>query len=102
MGMETRVRGEVNVFCYLCYIYTNSIVTVCVFEEEAKFLNWSREFGHRTKNYSGYVDSFCGCTHPLVIFTTGAVVSHGERDHGKERGGNDKSQWWGTMYTISH
>lgn len=93
------------VICVIFYnaviIYTNSIVTVCVFAEEAKFLDWSREFGHRTKNYSGCIDSFCGCTHPLVILTTGAVVSHGERDHGKERGVNDKNRWWGTMYAIS-
>lgn len=74
---------------------------MCVFAEVAKFLDWSRDLVSVQKNYSGCNDSFCGCTHPLVILTTGAVVSHGERDHGKERGGNDKNRWWGTMYAIS-
>lgn len=41
------------VICVIFYnaviIYTNSIVTVCVFAEVAKFLDWSREFGQRTK-----------------------------------------------------
>lgn len=57
--METRGRdksprgSDYFVICVIFYnaviIYTNSIVTVCVFAEVAKFLDWSREFGQRTK-----------------------------------------------------